>query len=102
MKYTAQQIADYIRRPSYQAAEADETGVTYYVHLRDGELIDSYKDADETLFARVRDDDFPAPDQSRPDFGADCAAFERADSPAFMALVSDLTAQVNAALEGDC
>ena len=96
-KITTEDIMKALREST--SAESEGTRVVYYLHITaDGEIVDSYRDADETFTAsRDQHDYFGAHDDEYPDdWGACCAATEDDPDSDFWAICDELADKANA------
>lgn len=98
-KFTRTEIAKHLS--AVQSAEFDETGVTYYLHIKeDGDLQISIDRADATFTASAKYADYT--DSETWDFSS-CSEEvydrETLDDPTFAEIVDSLTEQANAWLE---
>lgn len=84
------------------SAESEGTRIIYYLHITaDGEIVDGYRDADETFtVSRDQHDYFGKHDAEYPDdWGACCAATEDDPGSDFRAICDELADKANAWLE---
>lgn len=84
------------------SAESEDTRIVYYLHITaNGEIVDGYRNADETFTAsRDQHDYFGAHDDEYPDdWGACCAAVEDDPRSDFREICEELAAKANAWLE---